>query len=145
MAVAALWVGTLAAALLPPGRLACCSGRAALGSALRVRAAVGWGSLTAVTISGLALAPVTVPAARFRLAFGPWFAAKLAVVALLLFVYVILYFRHHLALRALVRAGADLEATGEAGYHLRRMNLYTGAMLVLAVAAIFLIELAEYA
>jgi len=143
--MAALWVGTMAAALLPPCRISTHTSREALWAALRVRAALWWASLTFVTITGLTLMPVTVPVGRFRLPFGHWFAAKMGVVALLLFVYVMLYFRHHLAIRALLRGGGDLEGSDEAAYHLRRMNLYTGVTLVLAVAAIFLIELAEYA
>jgi len=145
VAVAALWVGTMAAALFPPCRLSIRTGRETLWTALRVRAALWWASLTFITVTGLVLAPVTVPVGRFRLAFGQWFAAKMGVVALLFLVYVMLYFRHHLAIRALLCGGGDLEGNGEAAYHLRRMNLYTGVTLVLAVAAIFLIELAEYA
>jgi len=143
--MAALWVGTMAAALLPPWRLSTRTGREALWTALRVRAAVWWASLTFVTITGLVLTPVTVPVGRFRLAFGQWFAAKMGVVALLFLVFVMFYFRHHLAMRALLRAGRPVEADEDAVYHLRRMNLYTGAALLLAVAAIFLIEIAEYA
>lgn len=145
VAMAALWVGTMAAALLPPCRLSPRAGREALWATLRVRAALWWASLTFVTTTGLVLAPVTVPVGRFRLPFGQWFAAKMGVVALLFLVYVMFYFRHHLAMRALLRGGGDLEGSDEAAYHLRRMNLYTGAALVLAVTAIFLIELAEYA
>ncbi len=145
VAVAALWLGTMAAALLPPCRLSTRTGRETLWAALRVRAALWWASLTFVTVTGLVLAPTTVPLGRFRLPFGRWFAAKMGVVALLFLVYVMLYFRHHLAMQALLRGGGDLERNDEAAYHLRRMNLYTGVTLVLAVAAIFLIELAEYA
>jgi len=143
--MAALWVGTMAAALFPPCRLSIRMAREDLWTALRVRAALWWASLTFLTITGLTLTPVTVPVGRFRLPFGEWFAAKMGVVALLFLVYVMLYFRHHLAVRALLRTGGELEGDEEAAYHLRRMNLYTGFALVLAVAAIFLIELAEYA
>ena len=143
--MAALWVGAMAAALLPPCRLSVHTAREDLWTALRVRAAVWWASLTFVTITGLVLAPVTVPVGRFRLAFGHWFATKMGVVALLFLVFVMFYFRHHLAMRALLRTGGELEGDEEAVYHLRRMNLYTAIALVLAVAAIFLIEIAEYA
>jgi len=142
---ASVWIGTMVAALFPPCRLTTRMDRGALWSALRVRAAVWWASLTFVTITGLAMAPVTVPPGRFRHAFGQWFAAKMGVVALLFFVHVMLYFRHHLAARALLRSGGDLEGGGEAAYHLRRMNLYTTCALLLALAAVFLIEIAEYA
>ncbi len=142
---AAVWLGTMVAALFPPCRLHPGMAREALWTALRVRAAVWWASLTFVTLSGLSLAPVSVPPGRFRLAFGQWFAAKIGVVALLFLVYVMLYFRHHLAVRALLRTGADREEGEAMAYHLRRMNLYTTLSLILALAAFFLIEIAEYA
>ncbi|RMF83040.1 MAG: hypothetical protein D6739_07790 [Nitrospirae bacterium] len=96
-------------------------------------------------MTGLSLAPATVPPGRFRLAFGRWFAAKIAVVALLFLVYVMLYFRHHLALRALVREGRLEEEAEAVRYHLRRMDRYTALAVLLLVAAVFLIEIAEYA
>ncbi|RMF84408.1 MAG: hypothetical protein D6739_05980, partial [Nitrospirae bacterium] len=79
---AAVWLGTALAALLPPGRLAPQTPRESLWAALRVRAALWWACLTFLTVTGLSLAPATVPPGRFRLAFGRWFAAKIAVVAL---------------------------------------------------------------
>jgi putative copper export protein len=150
---AALWIGVMAGDLLMvtpllkrvdgPSRLAL------VPRVLKVNAAVGWASVTFLTITGLALTFHWVPVERFESPYGRLFVAKLVVVAVLFLVYVMFYSGRQQRLKAVLeqctREGMTGELDAAVTGHLRRLDLYIAVDLALAVLVVVLIELAAYA
>jgi putative copper export protein len=150
---AALWIGLMAGDLLlvtPLLKKVDLESRLSLvPRVLKVNAAVGWASVTFLTITGLALTFHWVPIERYESPYGQLFLGKLAIVAILFLVYVVFYSGRQQRLKAVLEQRAqqghtsDLEAT--VASHLRRLDLYIAVDLALAVLVVLLIELAVYA
>jgi putative copper export protein len=150
---AALWIGVMAGDLLMvtpllkrvdlPSRLAL------VPRVLKVNAAVGWASVTFLTITGLALTFRWVPIERYESPYGRFFLAKLVVVAVLFLVYVMFYSGRQQRLKGVLeqhaREGMTAELEGTMASHLRRLDLYIAIDLALAVLVVLLIEMAAYA
>lgn len=150
---AALWIGVMAADLMMvtpllkrmdgPSRLA------AVPHVLKINAAVGWASVTFLTITGLALTFHWVPVERFEAPYGRFFVAKLVVVAILFLVYVMFYSGRQQRLKAVLGQHSGEQVTEELDVavrrHLRRLDLYIAVDLVLAALVVVLIEMAVYA
>jgi putative copper export protein len=149
---AALWIGGLFAdrVLVAPlvQRLDPREQPSAILRVLKVSSAVGWASITFLTITGLALTFRWVPIERYESPYGRFFLAKLAVVMVLFLVFVMFYSGRQQQLKAALAQGATdgtVVAQEAIAGHLRRLGLYTAIDLVLAVAVVVLIELAIYA
>jgi len=151
---AALWIGGMFADRVLVGpllrRLGPDQQGAAILRVLKVNAAIGWASITFLTVTGLALTFHWIPIERFESPYGRLFLAKLIVVMVLFLVFVMFYSGRQQQLKAAISRGAESgEGAAErdvliAG-HLRRLGLYTVLDLVLAVTVVVLIELAVYA
>jgi putative copper export protein len=150
---AALWIGVMACDLLlvtPLLKGVDLQTRLALvPRVLKVNAAVGWASVTFLTITGLALTFHWVPIERFESPYGRFFVAKLVVVAVLFLVYVMFYSGRQQRLKAALeeqaREGMTTELEAATARHLRRLDLYIAVDLALAVLVVLLIEMAVYA
>ena len=151
---AALWIGGMFAdrILVAPlvRGLDPAQQRSVILRVLKVNSAVGWASITFLTVTGLALTFHWVPIERFESPYGRLFLAKLVVVMVLFLVFVMFYSGRQQQLKAVLGQGAEAgDGVAErdvliAG-HLRRLGLYTAVDLVLAVMVVVLIELAVYA
>lgn len=151
---AALWIGGMFADRVLVGpllrRLGPDQQRSAILRVLKVNSAVGWASITFLTVTGLALTFHWVPIERFESPYGRLFLAKLVVVMVLFLVFVMFYSGRQQQLKAVLGQGAEAgdgaaERDGLIAGHLRRLGLYTTVDLVLAVVVVVLIELAVYA
>jgi len=151
---AALWIGGMFAdrVLLGPllGRLSSAQPRSAILRVLKVNSAVGWASITFLTVTGLALTFHWVPIERYESPYGRLFLAKLVVVMVLFLVFVMFYSGRQQQLKAVLAQGMEsgtsaAEWDGVIARHLRRLGLYTAIDLTLAVVVVVLIELAVYA
>jgi len=151
---AALWIGSMFADRVLVGpllrRLSPAQQPAAILRVLKVSSAVGWASITFLTVTGLALTFRWVPIERYESPYGHLFLAKLIVVMILFLVFVMFYSGRQQQLKAILVQGVE-EGEGSptqdgviAG-HLRRLGLYTAIDLTLAVVVVVLIELAVYA
>jgi len=151
---AALWIGGMFADRVLVGSLVRRLGpdhqQAAILRVMKVNAAVGWASITFLTVTGLALTFHWVPIERFESPYGRLFLAKLAVVMVLFLVFVMFYSGRQQQLKVLLGQGAEVgdgapERDVLIAGHLRRLGFYTAVDLVLAVTVVVLIELAVYA
>lgn len=145
---AALWIGGMFAerVVVAPlvGRLDPAQQREAILRVLRVNAALGWASISFLTVTGLALTFHWVPIERYASVYGRLFLAKLAVVMVLFWVFVMVYSGRQQQLKVVLAQGVGAAQDQVAG-HLRRLGQYTAIDLALAVVVVVLIELAVYA
>jgi len=151
---AALWIGGMFAdrVLVAPlvRRVAPEQRPEAILRILKVSSAVGWASITFLTVTGLALTFHWVPIERYESPYGRLFLAKLVVVMVLFLIFVMFYSGRQQQLKAVLAQGMEVGEGAAAqdavvAGHLRRLGVYTTIDLVLAVAVVVLIELAIYA
>ena len=143
---AAVWIGSMFAdrVVVAPllRRLDLAQQRSVLPGILKANSAVGWASVTFLTVTGLALTFHWVPIERYESPYGRLFVAKLIVVMVLFLVFVMFYSARQQRLKVELAQGVAAEEgivdpAERLALHLRRLGLYTTLDLVLIELAIY--------